>query len=172
MVKKIKEFFANSETLDYMSLRQLSHISLNWELFWNHGKKEYVREDGSFASLLNDLINEMANTTPPAKYHDNEDVLAQYVIDELKWKIEKVGNRWVGDSYESILEQGGFNDIDEKNLVLAATGRVKAAIENGQLHFDEMEEGHQNILAGVIAIILYHRYNMSCSLLLTAANKD
>lgn len=161
MDKRIKEFFANSDTLDYLSLRQLSHISLSWELFWDDDQNEYVREDGSFASLLNDLIDEMANTTPPAKYHDNEDVLARYLIDKWKWKIQKVGNRWVGRGYESILEQGGFNDIAEKNLVLAATGRVKAAIDYGQPHFDEMEEGHQKILAGVIAIILYHRDNLS-----------
>jgi|688.fasta_scaffold54441_3 hypothetical protein len=161
MDQRIRDFFANSETLDYLSLRQLSHITLSWELFWDHEKNEYVREDGSFASLLNDLIEEMSAIIPPAKYHDNEDVLAQYVIEKLNWDIKKVGNRWIGGDYQSILEQGGFNDLEERNLVQAATGRVVAAIDHGQLHFDEMEEGHQKILAGVMAIILYHRDNLS-----------
>jgi hypothetical protein len=161
MDQRIRDFFANSETLDYLSLRQLSHITLSWELFWDHEKNEYVREDGSFASLLNDLIEEMSAIIPPAKYHDNEDVLAQYVIEKLNWDIKKVGNRWIGGDYQSILEQGGFNDLEERNLVQAATGRVVAAIDHGQLHFDEMEEGHQKILAGVMAIILYHRDNFS-----------
>ena len=161
MDQRIRDFFANSETLDYLSLRQLSHITLSWELFWDHEKNEYVREDGSFASLLNDLIEEMSAIIPPAKYHDHEDVLAQYVIEKLNWDIKKVGNRWIGGDYQSILEQGGFNDLEERNLVQAATGRVVAAIDHGQLHFDEMEEGHQKILAGVMAIILYHRDNLS-----------
>jgi hypothetical protein len=102
---------------------------LSWELFWDHEKNEYVREDGSFASLLNDLIEEMSAIIPPAKYHDNEDVLAQYVIEKLNWDIKKVGNRWIGGDYQSILEQGGFNDLEERNLVQAATGRVVAAID-------------------------------------------
>jgi len=42
-------------------------------------------------------------------------------------------------------------------MVLAAAGRVHAAIQNGQMHFDEMERSHQVILAGVLAAILYHR---------------
>ena len=58
-----------------------------------------------------------------------------------------------------MLEQGGFNDIDEKNLVLSACGRVKAAIDRGQLHFDDMEKFHRKMLADVLAIILYHRDN-------------
>jgi hypothetical protein len=41
--------------------------------------------------------------------------------------------------------------------VQAAAGRIHAAIDRGQLHFDDMEWSHQVILAGVLAAILYHR---------------
>ncbi len=64
-----------------------------------------------------------------------------------------------GDSYTVILEQGGFDDEDQQNLILAAAGRIIAAINYNQLHFDDMEKGHRNMLAEVLAIILYHRYN-------------
>ncbi|EBF8391669.1 hypothetical protein NBB52_05625 [Salmonella sp. NW1172] len=57
----------------------------------------------------------------------------------------------------SILEQGGFSDEDQKNLCLSIAGRIRAAINRHQFHFDDMEKSHQKILADVIAIILYHR---------------
>lgn len=157
MDQSIKDFFKKSAILDYLVLRQLSHISLSWELIWNPETNEYEREEGSFAGLLNDLIIELANTPPPPKYHDNEDALAEYVKQNLNWGIKKVGNRRVGADYESILEQAGFKDIDEKQLVQAAAGRIKGAIDRKQRHFDDMEESHRSILAGVLAIILYHR---------------
>lgn len=160
MDNSIIEYFENSDSLDYKVLRQLSHINMSWELIWDEEAKEYVREEGTFASILNDLIIEIAETIPPEKYHDNEDALAEYVITHLKWKIHKEGNRWVGEQYESILEQGGFADIDEKNLVQAAAGRIRAAIDRGQVHFDDMEESHQKMLAAVLAIVVYHRDNL------------
>lgn len=155
----VKDFFANSDLLDYIVLRPLSHINLSWELVWNDVKKEYYREEDTFAGLLNDLIIELSHTIPPAKYHNNEDTLAEYVKKRLKWPIYKVGNRWKGRNYESILEAGGFEDINEKDLIEAATGRIIAAIKYGQSHFDEMEESHKKILALVLTIIIYHRVN-------------
>lgn len=159
MNDSIKAFFSNCEYLDYLVLRPLSHINPNWELMWNSRADEYIIEDDSFADKLNQLVFELAATNPPARYHDNEDALAEYVIQSLNWNLKKIGNRWVGSNYESILEQGGFHDLDEQNLVQAATGRIWAAINRGQVHFDEMEESHQKILAAVLAIILYHRNN-------------
>lgn len=100
----------------------------------------------------------MENTQPPKKYHGNEDVLAEYVNDNLNWNIKKVKNRWEGADYKVILEQGGFGDIDEKNLILAATARIHTAIKLGQKHFDEMENGHMIMLANILSIILYHRF--------------
>ena len=140
-----------------MALRPLSHIRHDWELLWDSENDRYLHETDSYAELLNDLIDELGTVSPPAKYHDNEDRLAEYTRDRLGWPIHKQGGRWVGADYESILEQGGFDDIDEEDLVLAAAGRIKAAQAHGQNHFDQMEEGHQRMLAAVIAIILYHR---------------
>lgn len=157
MDKFIKDFFSNSDTLDYLVTKQLSHICQSWELTWDFDKEEYEREEGTFAGLLNNLIVELANSPIPARYHDNEDALAEYVKATHNWKIQKVGNRWEGADYQSLLEQGGFKDIDETNLVQAAAGRIKAAIDRGQMHFDDVEESHRHVLAYVLAIVLYHR---------------
>ncbi len=142
-----------------MVTRQLSHIRSNWELTWDHSKNIYTPEEDSYAEMINDLVLELSSLNPSNKYHDNEDRLAEYCRERLKWDIKKIGNRWVGSDYASILEQGAFDDLDEKNLCLAACGRIKAAIKRGQLEFDDMEDFHRKMLAAVIAIILYHREN-------------
>ncbi len=160
MITSVKDFFANSDSLDYFVLRPLSHFSLSWELIWNPIKQEYVREDGTFSTVLNNLIDELSDTPPPAKYHDNEDALAEYLVQSLNWDIKKVGNRWIGADYTSILEQGGFDDIDQTHLVHAAAGRIKGAIDRKQSHFDDMEESHRKILSAVLTIILYHRSHL------------
>ena len=131
-------FFYNSDDLDRMVLRPLSHIRPNWELTWDNNTKEYAIEENSYAEQLNKLIDEIEKSNTPAKYHDNEDILAEYVKSNLNWGVKKVNNRWVGGEYSSILEQGGFSDTDEVNLILAASGRMRAAIKFGQLHFDDM----------------------------------
>lgn len=154
----MKTFFNDSEELDFMVLKPLSHIKPNWELTWNSEMKEYLIEEDSFAEQLNDLITEIDLALPPAKYHDNEDVLADYVRDKLKWPIVKVGNRWMCADYNALIQQGGFGDTDQTNLILAASGRIKTAILHGQLHFDEMEDGHQKMIAAVFSAILYHRF--------------
>lgn len=153
----IKSFFYNSHDLDWMVLRPLSHIKPNWELTWDNTNNLYLIEDGSYADQLNHLINEIAKKNPLKRYHDNEDILAENIIEVLHWQIIKKGNRWIGENYKSILEQGGFNDIQEQNLISAAIGRIHAAMNLGQRHFDDMEESHKKILASVLAIILYHR---------------
>ena len=56
-----------------------------------------------------------------------------------------------------MIEQGGFKTGGDHDLVDAAAGRIRAAINHGQKHFDDMERGHQVIFAGVLAAILYHR---------------
>jgi hypothetical protein len=94
---------------------------------------------------------------PPKRYHDNEDVLANHVIETMKWPIRKEKGRWIGADYHSILEQGGFQDVDQKELIAAAAARIRAAIMCGQKHFDQMEESHQKMLSAVLSTILYHR---------------
>lgn len=153
----IVSFFHRCEYLGYLVTRPLSHIRPNWELIWDYEKKEYLVEEESCSNLLNVLIAELANVNPPSKYHDHEDRLAEHVISDLGWNVRKISGRWVGEDYEAILEQGSLSDIQQKNLVLAAAGRIRAAIVRGQLHFDDMEEGHRKILAGVLSCILYHR---------------
>ena len=74
---------------------------------------------------LTSLLKSWHGSIHPKVHHENEDCLAEYVIDNLNWKIKKVNGRWVGEDYAVILEQGGFNDIDQKNLILAAAGRIK-----------------------------------------------
>jgi hypothetical protein len=157
MDKRIKEFFSWSELFDYMVTRQLSHIRGNWELTRDHVAQEYEAEEDSYAELINRLVIELSELDPPLKYHDNEDRLAEYCKANLNWDIRTVGTRWVGSEYSSILEQGGFSDVNAGNLCLAACGRVKAALDRNQLHFDDMEEFHREMLADVVAIILYHR---------------
>ncbi len=159
MDERVKEFFGWSNLFDEMVTCQLSHVRGNWELIWDHTEKKYEPEENSYAELINELVIELSNLEPPSKYHDNEDRLAEYCKSSLNWEIQKVGNRWKGSDYASILEQGGFKDFNQKDLCLAACGRVKAALKRGQLHFDDMEEFHREMLANVMAIVLYHRGN-------------
>jgi hypothetical protein len=153
----MKSFFARSIVFDHQVVRPLSHILPNWELTWDDSAGEYEEEEDSYAKLLNELLVELEPTVPPSKYHDNEDRLAEHVRKHLNWKIRKEGDRWVGEDYYLILEQGGFHDVDQRELVLAVAGRIRAAKDRGQLHFDDMEKSHREMLAAVITIILYHR---------------
>jgi hypothetical protein len=155
--RDIQAFFAWSDCLDHDVLRPLTHIKANWEIMWDHDKKCYNPEYDSFAEELNILINDISITTPSSRYHDNEDILANYVKQKLKWPIFKKNGRWAGADYPSILEQGGFYDIEHGELLTAATGRIYIAIRKGQIHYDKMESGHRKMLSAVLAIVLYHR---------------
>ena len=151
-----RAFFAWSDILDHEVLRPLSHIRAAWELTWDHGAQRYEPEEDSFAADVNDLIECIASTPRPARYHDDEDVVANYLASRSGSGVTKVGHRWVGADYFHILEQGGFDDIDQQHLRRAATGRVCAAIERGQPTYDAMEKGHRRMLGEIMTIILYH----------------
>ncbi|MGL1957882.1 MAG: hypothetical protein OCD00_11275 [Colwellia sp.] len=151
------DFFDRSDFLDYEVLRPLSHIRGNWELCVGSGEYHFEDEEGSFAKELSELIDELDSTEIPLRYHDNEDTLAEYVRDKFNTEIKKVGNRWVGQEYQIILQDAGFFDFNEKNLVQSAKGRIVAATKFGQNHYDDMEDGHRKILAIILALILYHR---------------
>jgi len=139
----IIKFFSQSDELGYLVLRPLSHIRANWELSWNGD--EYAHEDDSYAELLNKLITELSTVNSPKKYHDNEDALVSFAKKHLK-DIEKFGRLWKGgDDHRLILQEGSFSDVDEKNLVLASAGRVKAVISRNQITFDEMEDLHKTM---------------------------
>ncbi|HEX8522020.1 MAG TPA: hypothetical protein VF669_07165 [Tepidisphaeraceae bacterium] len=162
---RVRDFFADSTWIDATVLRPLSHIRFGWEIQWDAKNQQYVPEEGTFGDLLNELIEELDSSTPPIRYHDHEDVLGRRVQRDLKWEVEKRGSRWVhrdgspvGTSdYLALLEQGAFADVGERNLLLAAAGRIKAAMDRGQMHFDDMDERHMWMLAGVLSAILYHR---------------
>lgn len=153
----VLDFFERSNYLDYEVLRPLSHIRGNWELCIGSGEYHFEDEEDSFAKELSELIDELDATDIPARYHDNEDTLAEYVRDKFDQEIKKVGNRWVGQDYRIILQDAGFFDLNEQNLVQSAKGRIVAAINFNQNHYDDMEDGHRKILAVILALILYHR---------------
>lgn len=157
----MNDFFAESDYLDHSVLRPLSHIRANWELTWDTETSTYFVEEDSYAGLLNDLLIELEHSRPPSRYHDNEDCLANFVIEHLKWPLKKRGHRWVGVNYDSILEQGGGHDVDQANLLSAAVGRIHVAKTLGQTHFDHMEKSHRRMLGAVLAIILYWRSDLA-----------
>jgi hypothetical protein len=153
----VRDFFAWSDTLDKLVLRPLDHIRSNWEIIWDHSSAKYLFEEDSFVTELNDLIKDLTKIQPPTRYHDNEDRLAQYAIERLKWPISKKGGWWIGEDYDAILEQGGYDDIDQEELLLAAAGRIQAALVRGQTHIDQMEQSHRRMLGAVLSILIYHR---------------
>ena len=154
-------FFYDSDLLCYLVLRPLSHITGSWELDWDKANSRYEEEPESFGGLLNSVLTQLDATEIPASYHQQEDSLAKHVLDKLNWGISKVGQRWLGADYASILEQGGFGDLDQQNLIIAAKGRMNAARNYGQNHFDNMEQGHRQVLSHLLTVILFHRADLS-----------
>ncbi len=153
-----RAFFAQSDLLDYLALRPLAHIRGNWDVTWDPAAGRYEPEEDSFAQHLNVLIEDIATCEPPTSYHEHEDSLAERCRDKMKWPISKVGNRWIGvKDYHAILEAGSIPYYDQDELVLSSAGRMKAAMQRGQMHFDDMEKSHRYVLGGVMAIIIYWR---------------
>lgn len=161
----IRRFFDPSDFMDHEVLRPLSHIRANWELTWDDQTGRYLDEEDSFAWLFGNLIDDLEQAKPPARYHDSEDRLGEEVKQRLNWKIQKRNGIWVNENgarlhpsdYLMLLEQGAFKAAGINDLVEAAAGRIHAAIRRGQVHFDDMERSHQVVLAGVLAAVLYHR---------------
>jgi hypothetical protein len=155
---EIRQFFAWSDTLDYLVLRPLSHITASWEMTWDPVANCYEPEQGTFAADLNAVIELIATHSPPANYHNHEDHLAEAVVRDLGWPIQKRGTRWMGADYVSILEQGAFRNLQQFHLIAAASGRVQAAFKHGQTHMDDMEDAHRWMLTALMTIAIYHRY--------------
>jgi hypothetical protein len=138
-MNNIRKFFEPSDFMEHEVLRPLSHIRANWELQIDSETGRYLEEEDSFAALFNALIDELATTQPPLRYHDNEDRLGEHVQKHLNWKIRKSGSTWVNQDgarlhpsdYLALLEQGGYDNRGINNLVIAASGRVHV------LPFDE-----------------------------------
>lgn len=151
---EVKNFFAQSEYLDQMVLRPLSHLDLEWELI--QGNDGYLLEEGNLSAHLINLIDVLASTVPPKKYHDNEDRLAEYLV-SMGSKIQKKGQYWIGDDYGFVLQQASLaHQLNNEELIFSAAGRVVAAIKHKQYKFDEMEEGHQAMLAAILTILVFN----------------
>lgn len=151
---EVKKFFAQSEYLDQMVLRPLSHIDQDWELI--RGNDGYLAEEGNLSAHLINLIDVLASTEPPKKYHDNEDRLAEYLV-SMGSKIQKKGRYWIGDDYGFVLQQASLaHQLNHEELIFSAAGRVMAAIKHKQRMFDEMEEGHQAMLAAILTILVFN----------------
>ncbi|WP_060477693.1 MULTISPECIES: hypothetical protein [Pseudomonas] len=150
----VKNFFHLCHSLDELVLRPLSHLDQSWELL--RSPTGYVVEKGHLSEKLIELIDILATTTPPLKYHDNEDRLAEYLISKGS-KIRKEGRFWIGADYEFVLQQASLaHTINHTELVHAASGRVIAALNYGQRNFDDMEEGHKKMLASILTILIFN----------------
>jgi hypothetical protein len=155
----MNSFFDDSSEFDRHVLRPLSHITPSWELIWDPNTTQYKEDSDGLGAVVNSILSEVAMAQVPANYHNNEDALAEYAKNALGWPIKKVGGRWQGADYASILEQGGFSDVNQTELVGAVAGRIAAARHFGQEHYDDMDPAHQAMLAAVVSIIVYHRIN-------------
>lgn len=60
----MKDFFRQSDLLDALALRQLSHINGNWELTWDEESGQYEPEEESFAEKVNELIVGLESVNP------------------------------------------------------------------------------------------------------------
>lgn len=157
-MSEVKEFFTKSIDIKKSVLHPLSHIYTCWDISWDQEKDQFEEKPRSLGCLLNELIDHINEVEAPDNYHDHEDSVAEFLKSKDNgWDIKKVGRLWKGANYHSILEQGGYGDFKQEQLLLSVAGRIKAARKFGQMTFDEMEEGHKNILAFLIANILYHR---------------
>lgn len=162
---QVRQFFTASDFMEHELLRPLDHIRPNWELVIDPETGRYYDGEDSFAWLFNQLIDELELAKPPTRYHDSEDSLGEHVRKSLNWGIRKQGGNWVNANgarlhptdYLAMLEQGGFKTDGDSDLIEAVAGRIKAAIDRGQTHFDDVERSHQVVLAGVVGAILYHR---------------
>ena len=154
---EIRQFFSNSDVLDYLVLRPLSHITSSWEAKWEPSRSRYEPEPGTFTADLNAVIELIATCDQQAHYHEHENSLVERVISD-GWPIQKKRSRWIVADYPSILERGAFRDLHQQDIISAASGRVSAALLHNQMHIDGMENGHRTMLTALMSIIIYHRY--------------
>lgn len=159
-------FFRRSSFLDHAVLRPLSHVSPDWELQSDGDDDHYLEEDGSLAAHLNVLIENIANSSPVLDYHSHENELASGYQEVSSGEIYLEGNLWLDrktgrpiekDMVGHMIEQStaGWDDLPE--LVLAAAGRVAAALRFGISHFDDLDSGHMQMLAVIMTDIIFRR---------------
>jgi len=161
-------FFANSDWLDRAVLRPISHVAGNWELTWNTHADRYEPESDSLADHLNVLIHDMAASKPPADYHHYENKLA-ISYDDVKsgrFKLNRSRKLWIDtatnlpvskDMVGHMIEQATCGHYDVPDLVLSAAGRVATSLRFGVSHFDDLDDGHLEMLSVIMTDILFRR---------------
>jgi len=148
-MNNIRIFFEPSSFIEHEVLRPLSHIRGNWDLYIDKESGRYLEEEDSFAALFNALIDELAVTQPPLRYHDNEDCLGEYVQRHLNWNIKKSGRVWINQDgsrlhpsdYLSLLEQGAFNKEGINNLVLVPCNIIYFVFMENMIYWRQSNKG-------------------------------
>jgi hypothetical protein len=160
------DFFANSDFLDHVVLRPLSHVAANWELTSIPGPDLYLEEDNSLAGQLNVLIEEISTSNPPRDYHAYENKLAmnypevrsgRYYLEGKLWRDIQSGKLVEKDFVGHMIEQATAAQNDVPDLVLAAAGRVATAFNFRVAHFDDLDRGHMEMLSVIMTDILFRR---------------
>jgi hypothetical protein len=160
-------FFGESGWLDSAVLRPMSHIASCWELRRTDTVGVFMEEEESLAGLMNELIREISEATPPADYHAHEDAVmrlrqnndSQIYLGDKRWRDRATGLPLAKSAIAFFLEQASIGYEDVPDLVNAAAGRVAAALRFGNANFDQLDEGHADMLAEVLCVILFVRAN-------------
>ncbi len=161
-------FFGESEWLDRAVLRPLSHIALSWELRRTDTVGVFMEEEDSLAALMNQLILDISRATPPADYHAHEDAVIRLrdgiengtiYLERKRWRDRQTGEPLDKSTLGSLMEQASIIYEDIPDLVLAAAGRVATAMKHGDATFDDLDDGHADMLAEILTIIIWVRAN-------------
>ncbi len=165
-IEAARSFFAGSDYLDHAVLRPISHVAPNWELIRDPISDLYEEEDDSLAAHLNVLIEEVSLSSPPRDYHSYENRLAihyegvttgRFYLHGKLWRDRQTGELVEKDFVGHMIEQATCGHYDVPDLVLAASGRVAAALYFGVEHFDKLDHGHMEMLSVIMTDILFRR---------------
>lgn len=163
----ILTFFYRSDQLDYTTLRPLSHVMCNWELTSSEsGDPLFEEEEDSYAAHLNVLIDEIAATSPPSDYHAFENQIAAEHNGAIEGRYFLKGGLWYDNETSQLIQKddvghmmeqasSAWDDIPE--LVLATAGRVATAMRHGVMEFDDLDQGHMEMMAIDLMTILFRR---------------
>jgi len=159
-------FFGHSDLLDRMTLRPIMHVAPNWELTPSDDNLLYEEEEDSLAAHLNILIHRIAKTDPPTDYHALENKIAseyedarnaRYYIKNRLWYDRNTDDPIKKDDVGHMMEQASCGSDDVAELVEAAAGRVAIAMHHGISKFDDLDQGHMEMLAIVMMTVLFRR---------------
>lgn len=147
--------------MDGTVTRPLSHIAPHWELIWQDKERRYLDEEYSLGSHFNDLIEDISVSPKPKNYHrymDNHLIYRSDIV--LKNKIwcdvstdDKIDVEMMGH----YISQEAIGDLEAKNLILAAAGRIEVSRKLGFENYDELDDNHMGMLAQILTSILYCR---------------